>query len=85
LNIYSQICKPTVKTPPLPITTYYVSLSYSQKLNPQNYIKKYEKITQIPIIPAVNGYQNFGILFGFEFEKKPFLFSFGIMPVLRQK
>ncbi|AJA92993.1 hypothetical protein T478_0696 [Candidatus Nitrosopelagicus brevis] len=60
-------------------------MSYSQKLNPQNYIKKYEKITQIPIIPAVNGYQNFGILCGFEFEKKPFLFSFGIMPVIRQK
>ena len=50
-----------------------------------NHIKKYEKITQIPIIPAVNGYQNFGILFGFEFEKKPFLFSFGIMPVIPQK
>ena len=50
-----------------------------------NYIKKYEKIIQIPIIPAVNGYQNFGMLFGFEFEKKPFLFSFGFMPIMSQK
>jgi len=39
----------------------------------------------MPMIPAVNGYQNFGMLCGFEFEKKPFLFSFGIMPVIRQK
>jgi len=50
-----------------------------------NHIKKYEKITQMPIIPAVNGYQNFGTLCGFEFEKKPFLFSFGFMPIMRQK
>jgi len=50
-----------------------------------NYIKKYEKITQIPIIPAVNEYQNFGILCGFEFEKIPFVFSFGFMLVICQK
>tara|TARA_B100000073_G_scaffold212433_1_gene176619 strand:- start:281 stop:400 length:120 start_codon:yes stop_codon:yes gene_type:complete len=39
----------------------------------------------MPIIPAVKGYQNFGILFGFEFEKKPFLFSFGFMTIINQK
>jgi hypothetical protein len=60
-------------------------LSYSQKLNPLIYNKKYEKTTQVPIIPAVNGYQNFGILFGFEFEKKPFLFSFGFTTIINQK
>jgi len=47
-----------------------------------NYIKKCEKITQMPIIPAVNGYQNFGILCGLEFEKKSFLFSFGFMSII---
>ena len=85
MNIYSQIYKPKVKTPPLPITTYFVYSTPEQKLNPLNYIRKYEKIIQMPIIPAVNGYQNFGILCGFEFEKKPFLFSFGFMPIIRQK
>ena len=39
----------------------------------------------MPITPTVNGYQNFGMLFGFEFEKKPFLFSFGFMPIIHQK
>jgi len=59
-------------------------LSYSQKLNPLNYNKKYEKTIQMPIIPAVKGYQNFGILFSFEFEKM-FLFSFGFMTIIHQK
>jgi len=69
----------------LPITTYLVYSTPEQKLNPLFHIKKYEKTTQMPIIPAVNGYQNLGMLFGFEFEKKPFLFSFGFMPIIRQK
>ncbi len=54
------------------------------KAKPLIYIKKYEKITQMPIIPAVKGYQNLGIFFGLEFENMPHLFSFGFTCILRQ-
>ena len=47
--------------------------------------KKYEKIIQTLIIPAVNGYQNFGILCGFEFENIPCSLLFGFTHTLCQK
>ena len=54
------------------------------KAKPPIYIKKYEKITHTAIIPAVKGYQNFGIFRGLEFENIPRLLSFGFTRSLRQ-
>ena len=55
------------------------------KAKPPIYIKKYEKIIQILIIPAVKGYQNFGMLCGFEFENIPCSLLFGFTHTLCQK
>jgi hypothetical protein len=33
----------------------------------------------MPIIPAIKGYQNFGIHTGFEFENTPYLFPSGFI------
>ncbi|MDA1124332.1 MAG: hypothetical protein O3C04_01635 [Crenarchaeota archaeon] len=52
-------------------------------LNPLNHIKKYEKNMKIPIIPVVKGYQNFGILCGFEFVNIPCSLLLGLTCTLR--
>ena len=54
------------------------------KAKPLNYIKKYEKIIQILIIPVNKGYQNFGMFRGLEFENMPCALLFGFTHALHQ-
>ena len=69
-----------------PIAHYNIVCLFKSgvKAKPPIYIKKYEKITQIPIIPDAKGYQNFGIFCGLEFENIPHLLSFGFTCILHQ-